>query len=412
MRAMVRCVLLGAAGLIMLMAASERGPMGRAEERAMPAASAINDFGLRLLQTLADGQGPNVIISPFSVAIALAMTYNGANGTTRLAMAQTLGIEAIQGQVNATNQALLEMLKDADPSVRIAMANALWAQKSFRIEPDFIKIGRDFYGAPIRNLDFVGNPKAAAAVINQWVENATQGKIPRIIERPDSATRIVLTDAIYFKGKWTNPFDPHATKPRPFHRPGGETTQTPMMRQERSFEYLANDNFQAVRLPYGNQRFVMYVYLPRKADGLPHLIGSMDEVHWRQWSRAFTDAKGTLVLPKFELSYQAQLNDALKRMGMGVAFSNEADFSRIHAPPPPPPPFAITDVEHRTYIKVEEKGTEAAAATSVSVGLAMAVMRQPPPFEMIVDHPFFLAIVERESGALLFAGVVTNPAAH
>jgi serpin B len=182
-----------------------------------------------------------------------------------------------------------------------------------------------------------------------------------------------------------------------------------MMRQARSFDYLSNDDFQAVRLPYGNQRFMMYIFLPRKTDGLPDFLGSLDEAHLRRWSTAFANRKGVLALPKFTLTYKAKLNDALKQMGMNVAFSDDADFSRMHQPPPPPPPFRITDVEHRTYIKVEEKGTEAAAATNVSVSVALALIREPPPFELVVDHPFFLAIGEQESGALLFAGVVTNP---
>jgi serpin B len=366
----------------------------------------INDFGLSLLRTLRAGhETQNTIISPVSVALALAMTYNGAAGNTYLAMERTLRIETIGDKVNPLNRLLLDTIKTADPSVQAAIANALWAQKGFKIAPVFVKAGRDYYEAPIHSLNFEGNPDGAAATINRWVDKATKGRIPTIIQNPSPDTRLVLTDAVYFKGKWTWPFPKAETGPRDFHTADGGTMKTPMMRVEHEFDYLANDDFQAVRLPYGNQRFVMYVLLPRKQDGVADLAAKLGESTWRQWKGRFANRKGTVELPKFTLTYEARLNDALSQMGMGIAFSDDADFSRIH---PPPPTLKISDVEHRTYIKVDETGTEAAAATSVGI-TALAVRIEPPPFEMVVDHPFFFAITEQESGAMLFAGVVTNP---
>jgi serpin B len=293
--------------------------------------------------------------------------------------------------------------------VQIAIANAMWAQKGFKPAANFVKTGRIYYGAPIRSLDFENNPDGAAAVINRWVDKATKGRIPTIIEKPAPSTRLVLTDAVYFKGKWSWPFPRAATAPHDFHTMGGEVIKTPMMRLEHGFDYLANDDFQAVRLPYGNQRFVMSILLPHKQNGLADLLSKLGQLRWHQWTGELRNQRGTVVLPKFTLIYKASLNDALKQMGMGVAFSDDADFSGIH---PPPPPLALSDVEHRTFIKVEETGTEAAAATSASVVAMAAVMRVPPPFEMVVDHPFFFAITERKSGAMLFAGAVTNPAAE
>jgi serine protease inhibitor len=381
---------------------------GAAEQSAAPAAFAINDFGLRLLRTLTTGnEAQNTVISPVSVAMALAMTYNGSAGETHLAMMQALRIEALGDDFNPLNRALLKTIKSADPSVQIAIANALWAQKGFRIAPDFVKAGRTYYGASMRSLDFAGNPSGAAAVINRWVDKATRGKIPVIVDKPDPNTRLVLTDAVYFKGKWTWPFPKAATAPHDFHVGDGSTIKTPMMRLDHDFECVANDDLQAVRLPYGNQRFVMYVLLPRKQGGVAEMVAKLGELSWHSWTAGLKNQRGLVMLPKFTLTYKAQLNDALKKMGMGVAFTDDADFSRIH---PPPPPLAITDVEHRTLIKVEETGTEAAAATSVSVGLMMAVAR-PQPFEMVVDHPFLFAITERQSGAMLFTGVVANPSA-
>jgi serine protease inhibitor len=383
--------------------------VGAAEESVMPAAFAINGFGLRLLEALAAAKpDENTVISPVSVALALAMTYNGSQGETHLAIREALGLGALGDNFNQANQALIETIKDADPSVRMAIANALWAQKGFRLAPAFVKIGRDFYDAPIRSLDFARNPDGAAAVINRWVDHATRGKIPSIIAKLDPGTMLVLTNAVYFKGKWTWPFPKSATAPHDFHTAADATSKVPMMRLGRNFDYLENSDFQAVRLPYGNQRFVMYVLLPKKDSGVPALLSQLNAIRWVQWTRSFGDRQGTLMLPKFTLTYAARLNDALKKLGMGVAFSVDADFSRIHEPPPP---LKISDVEHRTFIKVDEKGTEAAAATSVGI-TATAIMRPAvPPFEMIVDHPFFIAIGEQETGAMLFAGVVTNPPA-
>jgi serine protease inhibitor len=212
---------------------------------------------------------------------------------------------------------------------------------------------------------------------------------------------------MYFKGRWTVPFDPKETKPRSFHLPGGRSVTVPMMAHRGEYRYLETDSFQAIRLPYGHDQFAMYIFLPRKSTGLPDLLRSLDQQHWNQWLAKLHTDKGQIVLPRFELTYGHQLNDALTAMGMGVAFGPEADFSRIH---PPPGWLRINDVEHKTYMKVDEEGTEAAAATSV--GIAARSVRATPPFEMIVDHPIFCAIVEQHSGAMLFAGVVTNPVQH
>jgi serine protease inhibitor len=181
----------------------------------------------------------------------------------------------------------------------------------------------------------------------------------------------------------------------------------PMMVQRGEYHYLETDSFQTIRLPYGHDRFAMYIFLPRKSSGLPDFLHSCDEHNWNQWLSRLVTHKGQIVLPRFESTYGHKLNDALTAMGMGVAFGPEADFSRIY---PRPRWLRINDVEHKTYVKVDEEGTEAAGATSV--GMVARLVTATPPFEMIADHPFFCAIVEEQSGAMLFAGVVTNPAQH
>jgi serpin B len=368
-------------------------------------APAINDFGLRLLRTLTDGNSANTVVSPLSVSLALAMAYNGTSGTTRTTMAETLGIAAISTEeFNRSNRSLLDRILKADPAVQIEIASALWLQSGFPINPDFLRLSHDFFDAAPESLDFAGSPQQAASHINDWVKQRTNGKIPKIIKDLSRYTVLVLTDAVYFKGRWSVPFDQKETKPRSFHLREGRSDTVPMMVQRGEYRYLETDSFQAIRLPYGHDHFAMYIFLPRKSTELPALLRSLDQQHWNQWLAKLLTDKGQLVLPRFELTYGHQLNHALMAMGMGVAFGPEADFSRIH---PPPGWLRINDVEHKTYIKVDEEGTEAAAATSV--GIAARSVRATPPFEMIVDHPFFCAIVEQHSGAMLFAGVVTNP---
>ena len=369
---------------------------------------AMNDFGFRLLRTLTSGNGGNVIVSPLSVSLALAMTYNGAAGGTKTAMAQTLAVSSFNDEdLNRANRGLLDTLEKADSSVKMEIANALWAQSGFRINPQFLKLSEEFYGAPVDNLDF-NDPRKAADTINAWVDRETHGKIPTIVQRPDRNTRLILTDAVYFKGRWTLPFDKKETKPGKFHLPDGGSIDAPMMTRSGKYRYFETDTFQAIRLPYGNERFAMYVFLPRNTAGLPDLMRSLDLAHWSDWSGRLRGRRGRIVLPRLELTYASSLNDALKSIGMAVAFDpTRADFSRIH---PPPPELFIGDVEHKTYVKVDEEGTEAAAATSVAMMAMNVTAPSPPPFVMVVDHPFFCAIAERQSGALLFAGWSPIPA--
>ncbi|MFZ0887058.1 MAG: serpin family protein [Candidatus Binataceae bacterium] len=370
--------------------------------------AAINDFGFRLLRALTNGSGENVIISPLSVSLALAMAYNGTAGETRTAMAKTLAVPPLSDDdFNRANHALLGTLRKADPAVQMEIANALWVQWGFPINSDFLKLSQDSYDASAQSLDFARNPREAADTINTWVDKNTGGKIPTIVARTDPNTRLVITDAVYFKGRWASPFNKKATETRTFHLQDGRSVTTPMMMQNGQYSYLENDSFQAIRLPYGNGRFVMYVFLPHTTSRLADFVRSLDETHWTEWTAKLSVRKGKIILPKLESTYGKTLNDALKAIGMAQAFdADKADFSRIH---PIPPQLFINDVEHKTYIKVDEEGTEAAAATSVGIAATMALANRPPPFEMIVDHPFFCAVAEQHSGALLFAGVVADP---
>jgi serpin B len=373
----------------------------------MDVSTPINDFGLRLLRKLTDGNGKNVIVSPLSVSFALAMAYNGARADTKAAMAKILGASSLADETfNVNNRALLNLVEKADPAVQIEIANALWVQSGFSINPEFLRLTRQFYEAPVQTLDFAANPEKAVDKVNTWVSDQTHTKIPSIFDRLARSTVLVLTDAVYFKGRWSMSFDQKKTEPRPFHLRGDSIVSTQMMIQGGRYHYFEDDGFQAIRLPYGQGQLAMYVFLPRKTDGLARFLQSLDQAHWKEWTAQLRERKGEIVLPKFETTYGQSLNHALKVMGIEIAFSGHADFSRIH---PPPPRLLISEVEHKTYVKVDEEGTEAAAATGVAISAKAVLVKELPPFNMVVDHPFFCAIAEQHSSAVIFAGVVTNP---
>jgi serpin B len=412
-----------AALALSLFAANLNAVPASAQVAATPAATgklvtANNDFGFRLLHSLlAQGDENNVVISPLSVSLALGIVFNGAGGVTRDAMAHTLGISSLDDQqVNGESHQLLDSLAKADPAVQLQIANALWVRSGFALNPDFVERTREYFDATVRALDFAGDPQASVKIINDWASDHTHGKIPGIIDRLNPQTRLVVTDAVYFKGRWTHLFDKKLTRPRAFYLPGGTSVTTPMMEQSGRYPYFETPDFQAVRLAYGDGHFDMYLFLPRKSSGnsaqgqgLSRFLGSLNETNWNEWTNRMSGSnEGKIVLPKFELNYSRRLNQQLESMGMGVAFDpDHADLSRIAAQPAK---LWIDFVQHKTYIKVDEQGTEAAAVTAVGIGL-MAVMSGPQPFEMIVDHPFFFAITEHDSGSILFTGIITNPAA-
>ncbi len=370
--------------------------------------SATDDFGFRLLKALAKDPKQNTIISPLGIAMAFAMAYNGAAGATKREMAKTLGLGSLSDDdINRANHSLLLTLAKADPAAEPEIANALWVRKDFPINPDFRTVCQSFYEARAANLNFVGDPKGAAAEINSWVDKNTHHRIPSIVGEIDRATRLILTDAVHFKGGWSSEFEAKDTRPRPFHLLSGESRNTAMMEQTSDFLYLENQDFQAIRLPYGNERYAMYVFLPRKPGGLPDFLRSLDQKHWKQWTGQFAPRTTQIDLPKFETAYSEQLNDALNEMGMKLAFDgSRADFSRIPINSTPGNALHISGVKHKTWIKVDEEGTEAAAATSLELELSAEFGTSNV---MMVDHPFFFAISEKLTGTVLFAGVVMDP---
>ncbi|MFM7450552.1 MAG: serpin family protein [Leptolyngbyaceae cyanobacterium] len=365
--------------------------------------AANTQFGLRLFAQL-NRQSPskNIVLSPTSVAIALGMTYNGANGATQQAMAATLGVQGFSLEaLNQANRDLLASLKQPEPTVQLAIANSLWANQQIPLKPDFLQRNQDYYGAKVTNLNFADSK--APAIINQWVSQQTQGKIPTIVDqvRPDDV--LFLINAIYFKGDWSTPFDPKLTKNQPFFLDNGRQISHAAMTRAGEFRYFETDQFQAVSLPYGKEgRMSFNLFLPKKTTALADFVKTLTPENWQTWMGQFRTIPGRIQIPRFKLEYETELNSDLKMLGMGVAFSDQADFSKLSTAT-----TQISEVKHKTFIEVNEAGTEAAAATSVGIRLTAAPIGEP--FQLVVDRPFFFAIRDNKTGTVLFMGNIQNP---
>jgi serine protease inhibitor len=362
-------------------------------------------FGFRLFAEVArQDSGKNVLISPVSVAFALSMAYNGASGETRQAMAASLELQGMSlEEINEGNAILRETLENAGPQVQLAIANSLWARKGIAIKKDFIRRSEGFYAVEVREID-PADP-GAAPVINSWVSEKTRGKIDRIVERLAPDMSLLLINAIYFKGNWARPFDDAKTEKRAFTLPDGSQKQHPMMSQRGRYRYYRADDFQAVRLPYSQGRMSMYIFLPSRDSSLTEFQRNLTAESWEAWMTRFRSMEGQIILPRFKLEYEKTLNEALGALGMTVAFDRaRADFEDLC---PTPPRVWIDEVKHKTFAEVNEEGTEAAAVTAVGFAMASLVVQQP--FRMIVDRPFFCAIRDDETGAVLFMGSIVEP---
>lgn len=365
-------------------------------------ADATNRFAFNLLAKLRDAD--NVMISPASIAMALAMTYNGAEGQTATEMADALEVSDLSlAQLDSAHAQLRELLTSPNSDVALNIANSLWARQGLPFDTAFLARNQSYFDAEITNLDF--DDPASPGVINDWVSDKTAKKIPSIVDRISPQTILFLINAIYFKGTWTYTFDKKLTQDRVFHHPSGDR-QHPLMYMGDEFFYLDGDGFQAMRLPYGkSQRFGMYVFLPDPDGTLDEFTDSLSPARWDAWMGQFASKEGKIHLPRFKITYDGALNDALAALGMPTAFSPMgADFSRMIQVPGEN--VYISAVKHKTFMEVNEEGTEAAAVTSVEAGITS--IGPDEPFMMTVDRPFFCAITDKDSGLILFMGKVSE----
>lgn len=357
---------------------------------------ADNRFGLRLFRTLsADAPDANVFVSPLSVSMALGMTLNGAAGETRTAMEETLALNGLTpAQINQAYRSLIDLLRGLDPDVVFHLANSIWYREGFPVEQPFLDVNRRYFDAEVRALDFAD--PAAVGVINGWVDEQTRGKIEEIIDQIGRDVVMYLINAIYFKGTWQYEFDKADTQDAPFHNRDGSTTTVPLMQLEADLDVLQAEGFRAVDLPYGNGQYTMTLLLPDPDVPLDTLVARLDATAWADWmSRFKTTPSATVYLPRFKVEYKEEFSEVLTAMGMGVAFSGQADFTGIN----PAGGLYISRVLHKTFVEVDEKGTEAAAVTAVEVGVTSIGGNT-----LRFDRPFLYLIRERHSGTILFAG--------
>lgn len=367
--------------------------------------AAGSDFGFRLLHRLAaDKPGGNVFFSPFSVSQALTLTMSGAGGQTRAEMARTLGLAALsQDRINAANARLLPALA-SDPEVKVTVANALWANKGLAFSPAFQAGAKQFYHAQATTLDF--SIPAGAQTINAWVGTHTQGKITEIVTPRDIAASLaVLTDAIYFHGKWQKPFEKAGTTPKPFHPAGGGTKTVQMMGQVAEFAYSDTPQFQAASLPYGTGRVSLLVFLPKPGVSVSTLVQETSGPAVTKWLGAMKATRLELHLPRFKADFKTSLKEPLSALGMAPVFANGADFTPMGIGN-----AKIGEVLHRATLDVDEQGTTATAATAVMVPRSAAPRMPPPPIPIMrVDRPFLVLIRDTQTGSLLFAGIIRDP---
>ncbi|PZV11759.1 MAG: proteinase inhibitor I4 serpin [Pseudanabaena sp.] len=366
---------------------------------------ANTSFGFNLFDRIAK-QDPNknIFISPSSVAISLSMIYNGASGETQQAIAKTLELQAIKiDDVNSFNQMLQQLLANGDTNVELNIANSLWARKDIALEQTFLNKVKEFYQAEVSSLDYQ-DPNAANA-INAWVKTNTKNKIDKIVDRIDPDSMLFLINAVYFKGKWEAPFEKSLTKPQPFTLADGTKIQHPAMSRSGEYSYYDAPTFQAISLPYGSGRFSMEIFLPKSKSSLLEFQKQLTAKNWQEWSTKFSRKEGLIQLPRFKMEYETSLKSALQNMGMAIAFKpDKADFRNLSTVQ-----AFIGDVKHKTFVEVNEEGTEAAAATSVEMKATSAMPSEEPPFQMIVDRPFFFTISDRQTGTIIFIGKIKNP---
>ncbi len=362
-------------------------------------------FGFNLFDRIAkQDTNKNIFISPSSVAIALSMTYNGANGETQEAIAKALELQGIKiDEVNSFNQTIQKLLANGDTNVELNIANSLWARNDIALEPTFLNKVKEFYQAEITNLNF--NDPNSVNTINAWVKQSTKNKIDKIVDRINPNSLLFLINAVYFKGKWEAPFEKSLTKPQPFILNDGTEIQHPAMSRSGKYRYYDAPTFQAISLPYGSGRFSMEIFLPKPKSSLAEFQKQLNAKNWQDWSTKLTRKEGLIQLPRFKMEYEISLKDALQNLGMEIAFNPEkADFRNLSQTK-----AVISDVKHKTFIEVNEEGTEAAAVTSVEMRVTSAMPSEEPPFRMVVDRPFFFTISDRQTGTIIFMGAIKNP---
>ena len=360
------------------------------------------EFALDLYSELAGTPG-NFFFSPYSISSALAMTMAGARGETATQMEGVLHLE--RDDVHQAFADLREVLAGRSQNgPELSIANRLWGQRGLPWEKTFLEICKKRYAAALAEVDFRTDPEGARKRINDWCAEETRDKIQNLLAPGlvDTNTRLVLTNAIYFKGSWKHTFKEKLTQDGPFFLSGGSEVQVPLMRRTGTYGYYDSVEFQALEMPYVGDELSMVVLLPKTKDGIGMLESALDTETLDSAIAGLREREVQVAFPRFELTSKFSLASVLSRMGMETAFSSRADFSGMCEEP-----LFIGAVEHKAFVQVNEEGTEAAAATAVTMQLLASAQAEPPKF--VADHPFVFLIRDKGTGSVLFLGRMADP---
>ncbi|KAF0235893.1 MAG: serpin [Prolixibacteraceae bacterium] len=375
------------------------------DEKSAQLIEADNEFGLELFQKIREeSEKENIMISPLSISVAFAMAFNGADKDTKTEMEKAMKLNGLTTeQINNSYKMLIKALQSLDEKVVFELANAIFYADGFTVKPDFLNINKTVYDAEVTKLQF--SSPSAVETINKWVADKTHNKIKKIIEQLNPLDRMVLLNAIYFNGIWTNKFDEKGTHILTFTKTNGTTIEVPMMKKEEKLDYTTNSLYSAVKMPYGNGQYNMVILLPATGKTSQSVIDALSLSNWKKWMTEFETKNPVVVtMPRFKFAFEIKLNDVLKQMGMYKAFEPYvANFSKISDTD-----LYISSAVHKSFIDVNENGTEAAAVTSITFTTTSAG-NEPPKTYFYVDKPFVFAITEKDTDAILFIGEVNHP---
>lgn len=341
----------------------------------------------------------NTMISPISLSLALAMTYNGSEGATKAAFENTLNYSNFDvAEINTINKEIIHHLASSSSGSLFEIANSIWIKKDFLVKEEFLDVNKNFYNAEIRNLDF--SNINSLNIINDWVSDKTNQKIPKILEKIDPLDVMFLINALYFKSDWKHSFNVKDTEDLLFY--GENSTQSvKMMNLTNDLSFYENEHFMAVKLPYKNDKYTMTLFLPNESKTTSDILEVLNTDNWDSWNTLFSTKEVALKMPKFKFSYEKLLNNSLIDMGLGNSFSADANFNGISNDN-----LSVSFVIQKTFIEVNEKGTEAAAVTAVGISTTSI---DPSKKVMIVNKPFLFSITENETGAICFIGKIGMP---
>ena len=375
------------------------------DEKSAQLIEADNTFGLEIFQKIREtSNSENIMISPLSISVAFAMAYNGADSDTKTEMENAMKLNGLTTeQINDAYKMLIKGLQSLDKDVVFEIANAIFYADGFSVKPDFLNINKTVYNAEVENLNFSSG--SAIQDINNWVANKTHDKITSIIQQLNPLDRMVLLNAIYFNGVWTNKFDEKGTHQLSFIKTDGSSFEVPMMKKEEKLEYASNSLFNAIKMPYGNGQYNMIVLLPENGKNSQDIINELSSKNWKSWMTSFEIKSPVVVtMPRFKFAFETKLKNVLTQMGMEKAFQPYvADFSKMSDED-----LYISSAIHKSFIDVNENGTEAAAVTSITMATT-SIGNEPPKTYFNVNKPFVFAITEKDTDAILFMGEVQNP---